>query len=127
MESDIDLGNRVVKKKKRLLWQLYPSYILVTIISLITATWYTSASLKDFFLEQTASDLKIRARFFEKQVLKYLDPIDEKAVDGLCKKIGETTATRITIILPSGKVVGDSEKDPADMDNHVDRMDLLMP
>jgi len=125
VESDIDLGNRVVKKKKRLLWQLYPSYILVTIISLITATWYTSASLKDFFLEQTASDLKIRARFFEKQVLKYLDPIDEKAVDGLCKKIGETTATRITIILPSGKVVGDSEKDPADMDNHVDRMEFI--
>lgn len=114
-----------MKKKKRLLWQLYPSYILVTIISLIAATWYTSASLKHFLLEQTASDLKIRAQFVEKQVLKYLDPIDEKAVDGLCKKIGETTATRITIILPSGKVVGDSERDPAGMDNHVDRMEFI--
>ncbi|OPL13736.1 MAG: PAS domain-containing sensor histidine kinase [delta proteobacterium ML8_D] len=114
-----------MKKKKRLLWQLYPSYVLVTIVSLIAATLYMSASLKHFFLEQTSSDLKIRALFFEKQVLKHLDPVDEKAIDVLCKKIGGTTATRITIILPSGKVVGDSEKDPAGMDNHLDRLEFI--
>jgi two-component system phosphate regulon sensor histidine kinase PhoR len=112
-------------KKKRLLWQLYPSYLLITIISLIAVTWYASASLKHFFLEQTASDLKVRARFFEKLVLEHLDPLDEKAVDLLCKKIGKSAATRITIILPSGKVVGDSEKDPARMDNHVDRPEFI--
>ncbi|PXF58231.1 MAG: PAS domain-containing sensor histidine kinase [Deltaproteobacteria bacterium] len=112
-------------KKRRLLWQLYPSYLLITIISLIAVTWYTSESLKHFFLEQTASDLKVRARFFEKQVLEHLDPLDEKAVDLLCKKIGKSAATRITIILPSGRVVGDSEKDPAKMDNHVDRPEFI--
>ncbi|MEA3385015.1 MAG: HAMP domain-containing protein, partial [Thermodesulfobacteriota bacterium] len=112
-------------KKKRLLWQLYPSYLLITIISLISVTWYASESLKHFFLEQTASDLKIRACFFEKQVLEHLDPLDEKAIDLLCKKIGKSAATRITIILPSGKVVGDSEKDPAKMDNHVDRPEFI--
>ena len=112
-------------KKRRLLWQLYPSYLLITIISLIAVTWYASESLKHFFLEQTASDLKVRARLFEKQVLEHLDPLDEKAVDLLCKKIGKSAATRITIILPSGKVVGDSEKDPAKMDNHVDRPEFI--
>ncbi len=112
-------------KKRRLLWQLYPSYLLITIISLIAVTWYASESLKHFFLEQTASDLKVRARFFEKQVLEHIDPLDEKAVDLLCKKIGKSAATRITIILPSGKVVGDSEKDPARMDNHVDRPEFI--
>ncbi len=114
-----------MSKKRRLLWQLYPSYLLITIISLIAVTWYASESLKHFFLEQTASDLKVRARFFEKQVLEHFDPLDEKAVDLLCKKIGESAATRITIILPSGKVVGDSEKDPAKMDNHVDRPEFI--
>jgi two-component system phosphate regulon sensor histidine kinase PhoR len=125
VESDIDSRNRVMPKKKRLLWQLYPSYLLITIISLIAVTWYTSESLKHFFLEQTASDLKVRARLFEKQVLEHLDPLDEKVVDLLCKKIGKSAATRITIILPSGKVVGDSEKDPSRMDNHVDRPEFI--
>jgi len=114
-----------MRKKRRLLWQLYPSYLLITIISLIAVTWYASESLKHFFLEQTASDLKVRAGLFEKQVLEYLDPLDEKAIDLLCKKIGKSAAARITIILPSGKVVGDSEKDPAKMDNHVDRPEFI--
>jgi two-component system phosphate regulon sensor histidine kinase PhoR len=125
VESDIDSRNRVMPKKKRLLWQLYPSYLLITIISLVAVTWYASESLKHFFLEQTASDLKVRARLFEKQVLEHLDPLDEKVVDLLCKKIGKSAATRITIILPSGKVVGDSEKDPSRMDNHVDRPEFI--
>jgi two-component system, OmpR family, phosphate regulon sensor histidine kinase PhoR len=114
-----------MSKKKRLLWQLYPSYLFITIISLIAVTWYTSESLKHFFLEQTASDLQVRARLFETQILEHLDPLDEKAVDLLCKKIGKSSATRITIILPSGKVVGDSEKDPSKMDSHVDRPEFI--
>jgi two-component system phosphate regulon sensor histidine kinase PhoR len=112
-------------KKRRLLWQLYPSYLLITIISLVAVTWYASESLRHFFLEQTASDLKVRAHFIEKQVLEHLDPLDEKAVDLLCKKIGKRAETRITVILPSGKVIGDSERDPAVMDNHVDRPEFI--
>src|SRR5208337_3488062 len=32
--------------------------------------------------------------------------------------------TRLTVILPSGKVVGDSSKNPARMDNHADRPEI---
>ncbi len=112
-------------RKKRLLWHLYPSFLLITITSLIAVTWYASNSLKEFFLRQTASDLKTRARIFESQVLRYLDPPDEKTIDLLCKDIGEGASTRFTVILPSGKVAGDSEKDPTLMDTHVDRPEFI--
>jgi two-component system phosphate regulon sensor histidine kinase PhoR len=112
-------------RKKRLLWHLYPSFLLITVISLIAVTWYASRSLKEFFLEQTASDLKARARLFESQILRYLDPLDEKTIDLLCKDIGEGASTRFTVILPSGKVAGDSEEYPARMDTHVDRPEFI--
>ena len=112
-------------KKKRLLWQLYPSYLLITVISVMGVTWYASSSLRQFFLGQTASDLEARARLVEKQIEECLDPPDEKCVDLLCKKIGRRASTRITIILPSGKVIGDSREDPAKMDNHVDRPEFM--
>jgi two-component system phosphate regulon sensor histidine kinase PhoR len=112
-------------RKKRLLWHLYPSFLLITIISLAAVTWYASKSLKDFFLEQTASDLTVRARLFESQILRYLDPLDKKTIDQLCKDIGKGASTRLTVILPSGKVAGDSEKDPAFMDTHVDRPEFI--
>jgi two-component system phosphate regulon sensor histidine kinase PhoR len=112
-------------RKKRLLWHLYPSFLLITIISLVAVTWYASRSLRDFFLKQTASDLQARAHLFEKQILKYLDPLDKKGIDPLCKEVGKRASTRFTVILPSGKVVGDSEEDPARMDTHIDRPEFI--
>jgi len=112
-------------RKKRLLWHLYPAFLFITIISLIAVTWYASKSLREFFLEQTASGLKTRAQLFQSQVRIYLDPLDEKAIDLLCKDIGKSSSTRFTVILPSGKVVGDSEQDPALMDTHVDRPEFI--
>ena len=112
-------------RTKRLLWQLYPTYLLITLISLLAATWYASWSLRHFFLDQTASDLEARARLVEKQISEYLDPLDEQAIDLLCKSVGKRASTRITIILPSGKVAGDSEEYPERMDSHADRPEFI--
>ncbi len=114
-----------MRKKRRFFWQLFPSYVLITIIALVPATWYASRSLRQFFLEQTVSDLKARAHLFEAQIMEYLDPLDEQGIDLLCKDIGNRASTRITVILPSGKVIGDSHKDPSKMDTHVDRPEFL--
>jgi len=114
-----------VRKKRRFFWQLFPSYVLITIIALVPATWYASRSLRQFFLEQTVSDLKARAHLFEAQIMEYLDPLDEQGIDLLCKDIGNRASTRITVILPSGKVIGDSHEDPSKMDTHVDRPEFL--
>jgi two-component system phosphate regulon sensor histidine kinase PhoR len=112
-------------RKKPLLWHLYPSFVLITIISLVAVTWYASRSLRHFFLKQTASDLEARCRLLEKQILNYLDPLDEKAIDLLCKDIGKRASTRVTVILPTGKVVGDTEENPQNMDTHIDRPEII--
>ncbi|MGD9160084.1 MAG: ATP-binding protein [Desulfobacteraceae bacterium] len=112
-------------EKRRLIWVLYPSYLLIILLSIISVTWYASVSSRKFFLKQTENNLEIRARFFENRIQNLLDSPDPLTIDRLCKKIGESTSTRITIILPSGKVIGDSESDPAHMDNHGDRPEFL--
>ena len=113
-----------MNRTKRLIWQLYPSYLLITLISLLAVTWYASDSLKNFFLDNTAADLQARARLFEKQITHYTDPLNTKQIDLLCKQVGKNTGTRFTVILPSGLVVGDSENDPQEMDNHLDRPEV---
>jgi len=114
-----------VAKKKRLLWQLYPTYIIIIVVSLLAATWFASRTLKQFYHEQSASDLEARALLLKSQILEYLSPLDTQAIDRLCKKAGGQGTTRITVILPSGRVIGDSERDPATMDNHVDRPEVI--
>jgi two-component system, OmpR family, phosphate regulon sensor histidine kinase PhoR len=112
-------------KKRRLLWHLYSTYLLIIIISLAATTWFASRTLKQFYLEQSAEDLQARVHLFEAQISNYLTPIDEKNVDRLCKKIGPQAKTRLTVVLPSGKVIGDSKNDPATMDYHLDRPEII--
>jgi len=114
-----------MKKKKRLLRHLFPSYLLITLISLVAVTWFASSSIRNFFLEQTASDLLARARLLENQMSQFLGPLENSVVDAICKEIGVSSATRITVILPSGVIIGDSNENPAIMDNHASRPEVI--
>ncbi len=111
--------------KKRLIWVLYPSYLLIILLSILTVTWYASVSSRNFFLSQTGKDLEVRAEFFYNRIKGLLVSQDLKEIDKLCKQVGEATATRITVILPTGDVAGDTESDPEKMDNHRDRPEFI--
>ncbi|MBW1769321.1 MAG: hypothetical protein JRJ65_20030 [Deltaproteobacteria bacterium] len=112
-------------RKRRLFWQLYPSILLITLMSVAAVTWFASRSLKQSFIDQYESDLEARARLLKEQFLKHLASPEKRGIDLLCKEIGAPAATRITVISPSGEVLGDSEEDPLDMDNHMDRTEVI--
>jgi len=113
-----------MKKKKRLIWQIFPSFLLITLFSLLAVSWYASSSMRHFFLDQTAVDLSVRAVLLEKQISAHLLPIDPPTVDSTCKSMGKKSSTRYTVILPSGKVIGDSRETPHLMDNHANRPEI---
>ena len=114
-----------MKKRKRLLWRLFPSYLLITLISLLAASWYASEAMRQFFLEQTATDLKARAALLERQIKGLLSPLRPETIDTICKEAGRLSATRITVILPDGTVIGDSRETPRLMDNHGNRPEII--
>jgi two-component system phosphate regulon sensor histidine kinase PhoR len=111
-------------RRRRLVAQLFPSYLVIVLLALLAVTWYVSQAWRQSFLEQTAGDLKVRAHLAQPQIQVRLRPLDEAAVDRLCKELGQLSATRLTVILPSGRVVGDSDNNPAQMDNHGDRPEI---
>ena len=107
--------------KKRLLWQLYPSFLLIIVISVVGVAWYASQSLRKFYLNDVADGLKSRAYLIEKQISANLAEQKFQDMDDLCKEIGISSSTRITVILPNGEVVADSDEMPGNMRNHADR------
>ena len=115
-----------MQKTIRLIWQLYPTYLFITLIALGAVSWYAASFLSDYFIERTLTDLKTQGRIVEVQVDRHLEPLDAAAIDRLCKKIGQSVPTRITVILPDGKVIGDSEETPEAMDNHRNRPEVLV-
>ncbi|MEE4265452.1 MAG: histidine kinase dimerization/phospho-acceptor domain-containing protein, partial [Desulfobacteraceae bacterium] len=115
-----------MKKSKKLIWQIFPPFLLITLLSLLAVSWYASSSMRHFFLDQTAVDLNARAILFEKQVITHLLSLDHPSADSVCKAMGRQSATRFTVILPSGRVVGDSRETPDLMDNHANRPEIAM-
>ena len=113
-----------MSKNVKLLWQIYPPYMFVVLISLLTFTWYGTTVIRRLYLEKTASDLKARCQLLSEVLFDIDMQKEENRADSTAKELGKQIHTRITIILPSGKVMGDSDEEPDRMDNHSDRPEV---
>jgi len=112
-------------RRRRLLWQLYPSYLLVVVLSLLSVTLYASGALRDLYRREAAEDLEARAWLVEGRFRDLLVREERSQIDALAKQLGKRSATRITVVLPSGEVVGDTDEDPATMESHADRPEIV--
>lgn len=112
-------------RRRPLVWQLYPSYLLLVLIALSATSWYASRSMRQFFMAQIRKDLFHQARLLAPQFLPLLNVQNPQQVDHYCKQIVLDVPTRLTIIRPDGTVVGDSEKTPITMDNHGHRPEIV--
>lgn len=111
--------------KKKLLWQLYLPYLLVSILALSAIAVYAANSFKGIFLKQTASELEAIARVAGIQIAEKIHDGDNRPIDAFCKKTGTLINGRLTVILPSGAVIGDSGEEIAQMDNHANRPEVI--
>ncbi len=111
-------------KNRKLIWKLYPSFLVVVLIALGSVTGYTVNSMRQFFLDQNRKKLIVEARLLKDQLKPLLLAADEVKIDELCKRFKDDIKTRITVIMPNGKVVGDTLENPRYMDNHANRPEI---
>ncbi len=109
---------------RRLFWQLFSSFFLITLAALVAVIWFSSRALHRFHFEQRTGDVQARAQLVQQRLAAVLSSGDTASVDAICKDLGGRTGTRFTCILPSGRVVGDSDEDPSRMDNHGQRPEI---
>jgi len=112
--------------RRRLIWQLYPYFLFVTIAVLLAVAAISSYSFRAFYYEQVRTELDTLARVFAEQVAPMIKD-DPPNVDRLCKMLADASdrRTRFTVVLSSGIVVGDSDEDPALMENHSGRPEII--
>ncbi len=111
--------------RKRLIWQIYPPFLLIILMALLAVTWVFSDSLDKFHDQETRLDLEARVQLIIPQIENILQSDKTPYLDALSKRLGEQSHTRFTLILLDGKVVGDSEEDPRRMNNHADRPEVI--
>ena len=111
-------------RPKKLVWQIFPANILIILIAIIAVSWYGTASMREFYLQDTESDLEARASLVRSRIIDYLSAGKIELLRDYCVRAGRESGTRITVILDDGKVVADSNENPEIMDNHRHRLEI---
>jgi two-component system phosphate regulon sensor histidine kinase PhoR len=114
------------RKKTKLIWRIFPSFLIIILLSLTVEAWYSISYFKGFFLETTQRELMVRASLMQDRFARalYVDGLSPQQIDALCKGLGEKIQTRITVILHSGEVIGDSFARVETMENHRERPEI---
>jgi two-component system phosphate regulon sensor histidine kinase PhoR len=110
--------------KKRLLWQIFPSYVVITLLALITFCVNVTFLIDDFFVKQTRQTLEVRAQLAREVMELSIDTMNLDQIDAACKKLGQEAQTRITVIDSSGRVLGESDRAPQTMESHLMRPEV---
>jgi two-component system phosphate regulon sensor histidine kinase PhoR len=113
-------------RKQKLIWQIFPFFLVIIIVSLSLEAWYFNRHSRRFFLENTEKELIVRARLIEFKMAEILSekPVQNQKLNDLCKNLGASIETRVTVIAPSGEVIADSFARTATMENHRNRPEI---
>jgi len=114
-------------KKKKLIWQIFPAFLVITVLSLLAVTSWSSNYFKTIFLENSEKELTIQTKLLQLQFADLLGENHDRIgyIDAQCKKIGGSTGTRVTVMLPSGRLIGDSFGETMSMENHMKRPEIM--
>lgn len=112
-------------RSTRLLWRLYPTYLAITLIALLAITLYATHALKQFHIARVKSGLASRAYLIRDEMVRLAEAGGFEEIQRLCQRLGAQASTRITVVLPSGQVIGDSREQPGQMDNCVDQPEIM--
>jgi two-component system phosphate regulon sensor histidine kinase PhoR len=111
-------------RRRRLLWQIFSTFLLITIVVLVAVAWYLVSSFREFHKQQIQLELEQSAILVEDKMRELLAIGAYADLDRYCVRIGREGINRLTVILPDGKVVADSHHDHATMENHADRPEI---
>ena len=111
-------------KRKKLFWQLFPSYATIVVVALAAVSLFALGSMKSFYHGQTANDLEGLARVIRLEVAPLLEDGRGGHVDAYCKNSGHASGSRVTVIDSKGEVLGDTNRLPGKMENHAYRPEV---
>jgi two-component system phosphate regulon sensor histidine kinase PhoR len=109
--------------RKRFIRQILPAFLLITFLSLLLNLLLVSRTVKESEFRQSEAELASRAALFRAAIAPSIAG-EPGTLQARCKQLGVESSTRITIIAPDGRVLADSDEEPAQMDNHASRPEV---
>lgn len=106
-------------------WRLATAFIVLIIISIGGLSTYLMHFVRGSYLSNLDSQLTHQAQLVGDVSDSYFANGQTDDIDVLAKRLGEQIDARITLIDKDGVVLGDSDENPAVMENHGDRPEVI--
>ncbi len=111
-------------RQRKLIWQIFPANLFILVLTVVCIAWFTKASLETFYLEELQKGLVARAYLVRPTVAAMLQRGATDELRDYSRISGRLANTRITVIMTDGKVVADSNENPATMEPHHNRAEI---
>jgi two-component system phosphate regulon sensor histidine kinase PhoR len=106
-------------------WRIIFWFVLLVVVSMTVFGLLLTNSVQNTQLANLAKQLENEARIVSEICLPYFNGInDTGSLDELVKTLGADIEERITVIALDGTVLGDSDENPAVMENHSQRLEV---
>ncbi len=105
-------------------WRISLPLIAVIVIGMTALGVYLVDSVREAQLGDLRAQLERGARLTA-EVAAVENESGQESLDAVADRLGERINARVTIIAPNGTVLGDSEENPALMDNHANRPEVI--
>ena len=112
-------------KKRTLFWQFFGAHILLLVVAVMFVAFYMLQTSQTAYRRQWLRELEIQARVASAALSDGKGGIDETAAGRFFGRLGMLDGHRFTLILPDGRVIGDSDADAQQMAAHDDRPEVI--
>ena len=125
VDATIRTTERSVFFPRTLGTRLALTYSGLVLLIMAVLGWSLAGAVRDFYIDQLRADLMQETTVAGDLLAPILgDEPDAAAVDAVAGHLGEALDVRVTVIGADGTVYGDSERDPATMENHGGRPEV---
>jgi two-component system phosphate regulon sensor histidine kinase PhoR len=107
-------------------WRIALPYVLLILVVMTGVFLYFSRFTRQNYMEDIQGELTSEARLLASIFDEQIDPArPTRDFTALAQAWGQALDKRVTLINATGVVLGDSEEDPARMDNHAGRPEVV--
>jgi len=111
--------------RRRLIRKVLPIYGAAIVLCTLGVAWYAGSSANNLVRTSTQQTLEDAAWVFALQLGRDITESRSAQIHAACDALRQKTGARFTVIAADGSVLGDSHADPAQMDNHAGRPEVV--
>jgi len=124
LSVELDINSKNKMKRFSLMWKQFLRFFIIIIFTAGLIVYFASREIRNNYLENLEQTLENYAQLIEKFIQTFVAENMYSQIEEITRQMGNELDVRCTVIDRDGVVLGDSEQEPALMDNHKTRPEI---